>query len=90
VKYTLREKLPIEAMQFTRETSLEVADWCGGAIARFTQYAPGTRDLEDRLILPGSTVQVAYLGDWVLRLGPDRFLPMSNEAFVSTYEESPE
>jgi hypothetical protein len=64
----------VEAMQFTEESPVEVADWCNGELRG------------DHLELGVDTV---VYGDWVVKDG-DVFTGLSNDAFEDYYEDDDE
>lgn len=79
-----KKPVVIEAMEFTEESAVKVADWCGGS-------------LEGRILPPDEWViaietlegvMEAKIGDWIIKGVAGEFYPCKPNIFESTYEKA--
>ena len=79
-----KKPVVIEAMEFTEESAVKVADWCGGS-------------LEGRILPPDEWViaietlegvMEAKIGDWIIKGLVGEFYPCKSYIFEATYEKA--
>jgi len=78
----MKKPIPVEARQFTIETSEEVAKWAGSVVSKRPDGTPNAM-----LIYTIEGVMTAQINDWIIKGVRGEFYPCAENIFYETYEE---